>query len=68
MRLWVLFCRLREGTSAGILFYARDREHAEELAEKLLEEHGAERVLLLEGFTPEYFCILALSDKRKEKR
>lgn len=68
MTLWVLFCRLHEGTSTGILFYARDRAHAEELAVGLLEEHEAERVMLLEGFIPEYFCILASSDKRKESR
>jgi hypothetical protein len=42
--LWILFCRMSRDIDTLFTFYARDREHAEEKAAKILEEHPYERL------------------------
>ena len=48
MTLWILSCRMSKNIDTLFPFYARDREHAEEQAEKILKEHPYERLELKE--------------------
>ena len=48
MTLWILFCRMSKNVDTLFTFYARDREDAEQEAEKILEEYGYERLDLKE--------------------
>lgn len=44
MTLWILFCRVSKEVDTLFTFYARDREHAEEQAEAILQEYPYERL------------------------
>ncbi len=48
MTLWILFCRMSKNVDTLIMFYARDRRHAEMKAEEILAEYGYERLDLKE--------------------
>ena len=48
MTLWILFCRMNEKWDTLFTFYAKDREQAEDKAEKILQEHAYERLDLRE--------------------
>jgi hypothetical protein len=48
LALWILFCRMNAQADTFFPFYARDREHAERKAEKILQEHRYERLDLKE--------------------
>jgi len=57
MTLWILFCRVTEKVDTLFPFYARDREHAEWKAEKLLKEHPSYERLKLKEY-PRGFRIV----------
>ena len=44
MTLWILFCRMTRDVDTLFPFYAKDREDAEQKAEKQLAECGYERL------------------------
>ncbi len=49
MTLWILSCRMSKNIDTLFPFYARDREHAEEQAEKILKEYpGGFKILRTE--------------------
>ena len=48
MTLWILSCRMSKNADTLSPFYARDRKHAEEQAEKILEEYPYEQLDLKE--------------------
>lgn len=44
MTLWILFCRMNARVDTLFPFYAKDREDAEQKAEKILQEYPYERL------------------------
>ena len=48
--LWILFCRMNKSADKLFPFYARDREHAEEKAAAILEEHSSYERLDLRAY------------------